>query len=79
MLLYRVNEPIDRHFSRWSTGTWSSIRTYKEGFLASLVTTRLPLGLPLRESWIEPLWKALGDGYDAQSWSLVYAGPGNIR
>ena len=66
MALYRANKPIDRHFKRWSTGSWSGIREYKEGFLISHVNAYLPQDLPLRASWIEPLWKAFGSGYEAK-------------
>ena len=67
MALYRANKPIDAYFSTWSTGTWSAIRVDKGGFLISPVDTNLPQDLPLRASWIEPLWKAFGDGYEARS------------
>src|SRR5260370_9290220 len=51
MVLYCVNEPIDLHFGSWSTGAWSTIRTYKEGFLLSPFDTDLPLDIPLTEYW----------------------------
>jgi len=76
MLLYRVNEPIDPHFGPWSTGDWRAIRTYKKGFLLSPVTTDLPPDLPLRASWIEPLWRTIGEGYDVKSWHSVHT-PGD--
>ena len=76
MLLYRANKPIDRHFSRWSNGSWSAIREYKRGFLFSPVNAHLPQDLPLRASWIEPLWKAIGKGYQARSGFLEKADVG---
>jgi len=66
MVLYNAHESIDRHFLLWSTGPWLNIRVYKNSFLYEAVDRRLPRNLPLRESWIEPLWKAFGEGYKAR-------------
>ena len=41
----------------------------------SPVDTRLPQDLPLRASWIEPLWKTFGSGYEAK---LGFSGAADI-
>ncbi|KAF8334069.1 uncharacterized protein EI90DRAFT_3050882 [Cantharellus anzutake] len=64
----RANIPEKRdYFSYWNSGTWTDIRTHKEGWLSIAFSDPIPDAVPLATTWLQPLRLAFRGAYSARN------------